>query len=156
MQILSKCFFCKCSFKRLNILKQVNLTLNEPLVYDGRCLGKKYKMGNVRLKVPRVGGYVGTKSKWTDVDMPVLWNESKPMFHLANVIDDSLMKVSHVFRGKDWLTNFYMLKQDDCGIALLAKRHYRRTITQTCQPRTFRTKSTLIQPHHCQQPLPQH
>ncbi len=105
MLLEKKCFYCKCSSKRLNILKQVNLALNEPLVYDGRCLGKKYKMGKVRLTVPRVGGYVGTKSKWTDVDMPVLWNENKPTFHLANVIDDRLMKVSHVFRGKDWLTN---------------------------------------------------
>ncbi len=35
--------------------------------------------------------------------MQVLWSNSKPTFHFANVVDDQLMKISHVIRGRDWL-----------------------------------------------------
>ncbi|PIM95702.1 Glutamate--tRNA ligase [Candidatus Hodgkinia cicadicola] len=97
-------FYCRCSFKRVNILKKINLTLGEYPTYDGKCLNCKYSTGKIRLKVPRIGVYIGNyKTKWSNVDMQVLWNNSKPTFHFANVIDDQLMKISHVIRGRDWL-----------------------------------------------------
>ncbi|PIM96156.1 Glutamate--tRNA ligase [Candidatus Hodgkinia cicadicola] len=101
------CFFCKCSFKRVNILKKINLLLGDPPTYDGKCLNRNYLTGKIRLKVPKTGICVGDyKINWSNVDMQVLWANSKPTYHFANVIDDQLMKISHVLRGRDWLTSF--------------------------------------------------
>lgn len=35
--------------------------------------------------------------------MQVLWINSKPTYHFATVIDDYLIKIFHILRGKDWL-----------------------------------------------------
>ncbi|PIM94914.1 Glutamate--tRNA ligase [Candidatus Hodgkinia cicadicola] len=100
------CFFCRCSFKRVNILKKINLLLGDSPTYDGKCLNRNYSTGKIRLKVPRTGICIGDyRINWSNVDMQVLWINSKPTYHFANVVDDHLMKISHILRGKDWLTS---------------------------------------------------
>ena len=65
----------------------------------------------VRLKVPLKGECViedlvkgRIVTPWADIDDQVLLkSDGFPTYHLANVVDDHLMKISHVIRGDEWL-----------------------------------------------------
>ncbi len=67
----------------------------------------------VRLKTPLSGeckyedaikGIVVTP--WADIDDQILLkSDGYPTYHLANVVDDHLMKISHVIRGDEWLSS---------------------------------------------------
>ncbi len=67
----------------------------------------------VRLKMPLTGECVyedAVKGRitcpWADVDDQVLLkSDGFPTYHLANVVDDRLMKISHVIRGDEWMTS---------------------------------------------------
>ncbi|NLO18440.1 MAG: glutamate--tRNA ligase [Ignavibacteria bacterium] len=65
----------------------------------------------IRLKVPEdktirfkdiIRGEVVVGSKEVD-DQVLLKSDGYPTYHLANVVDDYLMKISHVIRGEEWL-----------------------------------------------------
>lgn len=65
----------------------------------------------VRLKVPRkeevrlndlIRGWVNVHSSQID-DKVLLKSDGMPTYHLANVVDDYLMNISHVIRGEEWL-----------------------------------------------------
>jgi glutamyl-tRNA synthetase len=65
----------------------------------------------VRLKVPKdetikvtdlIRGEVSVQSSQID-DKVLLKSDGMPTYHLANVVDDYLMKISHVIRGEEWL-----------------------------------------------------
>lgn len=67
----------------------------------------------VRLKVPLSGECViedsikgRTVYPWADVDDQVLLkSDGFPTYHLANVVDDHLMEITHVIRGDEWLSS---------------------------------------------------
>ncbi len=67
----------------------------------------------VRLKVPFEGDCVmqdllrGTIRKdWETIDDQVLLkSDGFPTYHLANVVDDHLMEISHVIRGEEWINS---------------------------------------------------
>lgn len=67
----------------------------------------------IRLKVPLTGECVfedGVKGRisypWADVDDQVLLkSDGFPTYHLANVVDDYCMKISHVIRGDEWISS---------------------------------------------------
>ncbi len=77
---------------------------------------KRLKNGDeyvVRLKVPRretirfedlIRGHVSFESKGLD-DQVLLKSDGMPTYHLANVVDDHLMKITHVIRGEEWLSS---------------------------------------------------
>ncbi len=65
----------------------------------------------VRLKVPRkeeiklydkVRGWVNVQSEQID-DKVLMKADGMPTYHMANVVDDHLMRISHVIRGEEWL-----------------------------------------------------
>ena len=65
----------------------------------------------IRLKVPRkeevrlndlIRGWVTVHSSQID-DKVLMKSDGMPTYHLANVVDDYLMKISHVIRGEEWL-----------------------------------------------------
>ncbi len=65
----------------------------------------------IRLKVPKkeeirlndlIRGWVMVHSSTMD-DKVLLKSDGMPTYHLANVVDDYLMKISHVIRGEEWL-----------------------------------------------------
>ncbi len=67
----------------------------------------------VRLKVPRqrtihfqdeVRGGVSFESDEVD-DQVLLKSDGMPTYHLANIVDDHLMEISHVIRGEEWLSS---------------------------------------------------
>ncbi len=67
----------------------------------------------VRMKIPLDGECVmhdllrGTiRKEWSAVDDQVLLkSDGLPTYHLANVVDDHLMEVSHVIRGEEWISS---------------------------------------------------
>lgn len=85
-----------------------SLTLSPDEVQARLDAGEPYV---IRLKVPvkedvrlndRVRGWV--KVLTTDVDDKILLkSDGMPTYHLANVVDDHLMGITHVIRGEEWL-----------------------------------------------------
>jgi len=67
----------------------------------------------VRLKVPLTGECVledAIKGRitfpWADIDDQILLkSDGFPTYHLANVVDDHLMEISHVIRGDEWISS---------------------------------------------------
>jgi len=67
----------------------------------------------IRLKVPLTGECVfedAIKGRltfpWADIDDQVLLkSDGFPTYHLANVVDDHMMKISHVIRGDEWISS---------------------------------------------------
>ena len=67
----------------------------------------------VRLRVPREGDCEfqdmlrGTiQIPWSQVDMQILLkSDGMPTYHLANVVDDHLMGITHVLRGEEWISS---------------------------------------------------
>lgn len=91
--------------------------------YDGRALllseeevQAKLEAGVpyvVRMKIPEEGTCVvqdmlrgSIEIDWAQVDMQVLLKaDGMPTYHLANVVDDHLMKITHVIRGEEWINS---------------------------------------------------
>ncbi len=87
-----------------------SLTLPQDEVQKRLDAGEEFV---VRLKVPRretirfedlIRGHVSFESKGLD-DQVLLKSDGMPTYHLANVVDDHLMKITHVIRGEEWLSS---------------------------------------------------
>lgn len=85
-----------------------SLTLSEEEVRNKIDAGDPYV---IRLKVPDkeeirfkdiIRGFVVVHSSTID-DKILLKSDGLPTYHLANVVDDHLMKITHVIRGEEWL-----------------------------------------------------
>ena len=116
-----KAYPCFCSPERLDQLRQAQAAKKIPSQYDQHCLNLppaevaeklKNKIPHVvRLKVPAGGqtefrdlvrGPVSFKNELID-DQVLLKSDGFPTYHLANVIDDHEMGITHVIRGEEWL-----------------------------------------------------
>lgn len=85
-----------------------SLTLAKDIVDENLKNGVPYV---VRIKLPVqkeikftdiIRGVVSTQTN--NLDDKVLWkSEGLPTYHLANIVDDYLMKITHVIRGEEWL-----------------------------------------------------
>jgi len=116
-------FHCFCSAERLDSLRKQQMEEKRSLGYDGYCLNLsqavvKAKLGKnvphvIRLKVPESGECIvkdmlrdDVAIDWRQIDMQVLMkSDGLPTYHLANVIDDHLMKITHVIRGEEWINS---------------------------------------------------
>ena len=85
-----------------------SLTLPRTDVEEKKDAGLPYV---VRIKMPRneeikfndeVRGWVSVNSMNVD-DKVLLKSDGLPTYHLANVVDDRLMEITHVIRGEEWL-----------------------------------------------------
>lgn len=85
-----------------------SLTLPEHEVKKRLDSGMPYV---IRLKVPadetielqdQIRGHVSVHSSEID-DKVLMKSDGMPTYHLANVVDDCMMKISHVIRGEEWL-----------------------------------------------------
>ncbi|TPG62926.1 glutamate--tRNA ligase [Hymenobacter nivis] len=85
-----------------------SLTLPEDEVQALLDAGTAYV---IRLKVPRkeeirfqdmIRGWVVVHSSAVD-DKVLMKSDGMPTYHLANIVDDHLMDISHVIRGEEWL-----------------------------------------------------
>ena len=121
-QLLEKdaAYPCFCSEETLTAMREEQQKKGLPVMYDGRCRNipkeealqrMKSEPHVIRLKVPRTGntmvkdiirGDVSFENALID-DQILLKSDGFPTYHLANVVDDHLMKISHVIRGEEWL-----------------------------------------------------
>ncbi|MBU2887460.1 glutamate--tRNA ligase [Gilvimarinus agarilyticus] len=116
-------FYCFASSDELDEMRREQQARGETPKYDGRGLklseaevqaklaaGEPYV---VRMKLPEEGVCVvddmlrGTiEIDWAQVDMQVLLKaDGMPTYHLANVVDDHLMGITHVIRGEEWINS---------------------------------------------------
>lgn len=116
-------FVCFCNAERLDALRKQQLAAKGSVGYDGHCLElskaevqARLAAGEphvVRMKVPREGACTvqdmlrgAVQIEWSQVDMQVLVKaDGMPTYHLANVVDDHLMGITHVLRGEEWITS---------------------------------------------------
>lgn len=85
-----------------------SLTMPQDQVDEWLKSGKPYV---IRFKIPRkeevrffdlIRGWVMVHSATLD-DKVLMKSDGMPTYHLANVVDDYLMQISHVIRGEEWL-----------------------------------------------------
>ena len=113
---------CACTPERLVRLREEQRRRKQPPRYDGRCrtrppeeveaeIGAHGGRGVVRLRTPEEGktevedalrGTVSFENALLD-DHVLLKADGYPTYHLAVVVDDAAMAISHVFRGDEWL-----------------------------------------------------
>lgn len=116
-------FRCFCSSERLDALRAEQMANKQTPGYDGHCLHlsteeveRRVAAGEphvVRMKVPGEGVCVVNdmlrgeiEIPWEQVDMQVLMKaDGLPTYHLANVVDDHLMQITHVLRGEEWINS---------------------------------------------------
>ncbi len=115
-------FRCFCTPERLEEMREAQRLAKLPPRYDGRCLAvplaesaerAKHESFVVRLRVPDIGTAVVEDARrgrvefeWSAVDMQVLMkSDGFPTYHLANVVDDHLMGITHVMRGEEWMSS---------------------------------------------------
>jgi len=110
-----KAYYCYCSKEELEAQRQYQLSIGEAPKYNGKCRGlKKKQKGDyvIRFKTP------AEKVSFNDVikgkiefdasllgDITIAKDEETPLYNLAAVIDDYEMKITHVLRGEDHLSN---------------------------------------------------
>ncbi len=114
---------CFCTEDRLAKLRVQQLAEKRNPGYDGHCRDldatesrNRAATGEshvVRLKVPTSGtiefidklrGVVSREATEID-DQVLLKSDGMPTYHLANVVDDHLMRITHVVRAEEWISS---------------------------------------------------
>ena len=117
-------YYCFCTARDLDAMKARQRAANEPIMYDrrhrGLDLGEAQKRIDacepyvVRMKTPLAGDFVykdrlrkqPVVKAWKDIDDQVLLkSDGWPTYHLAAVVDDHLMGITHVIRAEEWLNS---------------------------------------------------
>lgn len=115
---------CFCTAERLAKVREEQLARKENPRYDGTCrlldpaearrrtdAGEKFV---IRLKMPKEGsttavdlirGPITIENNALD-DFILLKSDGLPTYHMAAMIDDHLMEITHVIRGSEWLSTF--------------------------------------------------
>ena len=118
-----RAYYCFCTSEKLEELRQEQMAKKMPTMYDGHCkrlpkqeIERLLSEGGpcvLRLNVPDEGetfftdiirGEVRFKNQLID-DQVLLKSDGYPTYHLANVVDDHLMKITHVIRAEEWLSS---------------------------------------------------
>ncbi len=111
-----RAYWCRCSPELLEQKKQAAIKQGRKWIYDGTCRPKNLGPGPgavIRLKAPRTGttGFTdlvkgGIRFENAELDDLILWrSDGTPTYHLAVVVDDVTMGVTHVIRGDDHVNN---------------------------------------------------
>ncbi|GAC1343732.1 MAG: glutamate--tRNA ligase [Candidatus Dormibacteria bacterium] len=112
-------YWCTCSPQRLQQMREAQQAARQPTRYDRRCLARQGEVAAeraagepaaLRLRMPE------GRTEWDDVvrgpivfenaeidDQVLLKSDGFPTYHLANVVDDHLMEISHVIRAEEWI-----------------------------------------------------
>lgn len=114
---------CYCSSERLREMREEQARRKQPPGYDRRCRDlsepeRAHKEAEgipsvVRFKTPLEGRTAFNDIIWGDVafehgnidDWVLLKSDGYPTYHLANVVDDHLMEITHVLRAEEWLSS---------------------------------------------------
>lgn len=153
---------CNCAPERLEQVRQMQLARKQPVMYDRHCRDlppgaiSPDEPHVIRLKVPLTGqtvvhdvfrGEVAYDNASID-DQVLLKSDGFPTYHLAVVVDDHFMEISHIIRADHWLPStpkhVLMYQALDWGVPIychvplvlgddgkpLSKRHGATSITQ--------------------------
>ncbi|OGO21535.1 MAG: glutamate--tRNA ligase [Chloroflexi bacterium RBG_16_50_9] len=114
---------CYCSPERLEAMREEQVRRKQPPGYDRHCRSlsaeeraQKEAQGIVpvvRFKVPLEGQtrfhdliYGDVVFEHTTIDdFVLLKSDGYPTYHLANVVDDHAMEISHVIRAEEWISS---------------------------------------------------
>jgi glutamyl-tRNA synthetase len=138
-----KAYYCFCSAEEIEIERQKSVTAGTPYKYSGKCkrLSEeeiKAKLANKERFVVRFQVAENVIVKFTDLvrgpvefntkeigDFVIARSDGVPIYNFAVVIDDNLMKITHVIRGEDHLSNTprQVLLNEAFGFALPAFAH---------------------------------
>lgn len=118
-----KAYYCFCTKKRIDELRDQQRKDKLPPKYDGCCrklnkeeIQKRLDSGEnyvIRFKMPEskdvifedeIRGSIVVNTKDLD-DYVLIKSDGFPTYHFANVIDDHLMKITHVLRGEEWIAS---------------------------------------------------
>ncbi|KAM9819901.1 probable glutamate--tRNA ligase, mitochondrial [Syngnathus typhle] len=112
---------CFCTPQRLELLKKESLRIGQTPRYDNRCrhlrdeqVQEKLAKGAphvIRFRLEEgvepfqdlIFGWNRHKVAQVEGDPVVIKADGFPTYHLANIVDDHHMKISHVLRGSEWL-----------------------------------------------------
>ncbi|MEK9156784.1 MAG: glutamate--tRNA ligase [Patescibacteria group bacterium] len=115
-------YYCFCSHERLEEMRAEQTALKQNPKYDRKCtsLGADEVVARIaggerpviRMKMPEgvvtfddaIRGRISFDLKDMD-DQVIMKSNGIPTYHLAVVIDDHLMEISHVLRGEEWLSS---------------------------------------------------
>lgn len=118
-----RAYKCFCTAEELDEMRELASKQGSKQGYDRRCrnlsaeeIRQREAAGKpsvIRLKIPLTGeccyddwikGRITVP--WADVDDQILLkSDGFPTYHLANVVDDHLMAISHVIRGDEWMSS---------------------------------------------------
>ena len=116
-------FACFCTSERLDELREKQRVEGQDIGYDGHCMhlsaeevASKLSAGEThvtRMKIPESGVCTikdvlrgDVEIEWKQIDMQVLMkSDGLPTYHLASVVDDHLMEISHIMRGEEWISS---------------------------------------------------
>ncbi len=116
-------YHCFCTPERLDEMRKAQQAAKKPPMYDRTCcdlsavdVKARIDQGEknvIRLKVPRsedisfddiVRGRISFSTNTID-DQVLMKSDGFPTYHLANVVDDHDMGITHVIRGEEWLSS---------------------------------------------------
>ncbi len=117
-------FPCFCAPEELAEVRQEQQKRKEKPRYSGKCrnlapeeAARRVAEGEsyvIRFKMPYEGvtvahdhlrGDIVTENRYLD-DYVLLKSDGLPTYHLAAMVDDHLMEITHVLRGAEWLSTF--------------------------------------------------
>ncbi len=116
-------YYCFCTSERLQKLRERQVAMKQAPGYDGHCrklteeeIKAKLEAGEpytIRLKMPYEGetivndqlrGEIRFENSKID-DQVLLKSDGFPTYHLANIVDDHLMGITHVIRAEEWIAS---------------------------------------------------
>ena len=115
-------YYCYCSSDRLEQMRAEQTRLKQPTGYDRRCCyltpEEQQELGKgvtpvVRFRAPLEGQTIFNDLIRGDIcfenttidDFVLLKSDGFPTYHLANVVDDHRMRITHVLRADEWLAS---------------------------------------------------
>jgi glutamyl-tRNA synthetase len=120
----SKAYPCFCTPERLEEIRREQQKRKLPQHYDGLCrkidpdeAAKRVAKGEkyiIRFKMPKGGSTTAHDLIRGDIiidnnnidDYVLIKSDGFPTYHLAAMVDDHLMEITHVLRGSEWLGTF--------------------------------------------------
>lgn len=118
-----KAYYCFCTKERLDEVRDAQRAAGETAKYDGHCknLSKEEVEANIKAGIPyviRLRLPENHTIKFTDLvrgdmefntndldDQVLMKTDGFPTYHFAVVVDDYLMKITHVIRGEEWVSS---------------------------------------------------
>ncbi|NTU72933.1 glutamate--tRNA ligase [Candidatus Roizmanbacteria bacterium] len=114
-----KAYYCTCSAERLDEMRKQQQQNKQVPKYDRHCLNRQEEVKKeieegakfvVRMLMPdekisftdTVRGTITIDGGLLD-DQVILKSDGFPTYHLAVVVDDHLMEITHVIRGEEWM-----------------------------------------------------